>query len=116
MLEHIQEQQRDLVRNVLLENMEERLGLRQRIARDYVQQDIRAPLDPLTNMEELLQLVLVLDLVPVAVYVLLERIQQREQPPVQHAPLDTIQQQGQHLVRNALLEVTVVRVVKIYAL
>ena len=44
------------------------------LVRDRVQQDIRAPLDPLTNMEELLQLVLVLVLV--VIYALLEQLQE----------------------------------------
>ena len=66
---------------------------------------MRAPLDPLTNMGELVHL----DLVPVVIFALLVIIHLGDQPLVQHALLDIIQQQEQHLVRNALLEVTVVR-------
>jgi len=55
---------------------------------------MHAPLDRLTNMEELLQLVLDLDLdhYLVVIYALLERIQGQEQPLVTPAVLDIIQE------------------------
>jgi len=62
------------------------LDLQLLLVRDHVQQDIRAPLDPLTNMEELLHLVLVLVLVVVYALVVI------------------MHKGGQHLVLSVLLE------------
>jgi hypothetical protein len=70
----------------MLEDTDLLLDLQLRHVRDYVQQDIRAPLDPLTNMEELLHLVLVLVLVVVYALVVI------------------MHKGGQHLVLSVLLE------------